>query len=235
MSEAEFTDVFIGSRAQTDICAQTCVHTSESPQKWWIRYKVLHSQEGTGHHRFHHYTVLTCPGHLSIIQSVTPGVHHLSHWPTNTASDHRPPCWSPAWTPHPSRNALGLPPKLPSASLLLPFAPFSQHPHLWTQIHHSKYSVVSLLLSLPPHPLPQSDFRLLSNYSWYSAWVTVFNNVFEYKRALLKEWRGERGRQCLKAKFQGSQVKEWVFTMSAVWGMFAGGNISLLWIRGCAV
>ena len=55
---------------------------------------------------------------------------------------------------------------------------------------------LALLCASPP-----SLFRLLSNYSWYLAWVTVFNNVFENKRALLKGGGG--GGAAKRAAFRG--------------------------------
>lgn len=135
----------------------------------------------------------TCPLHLSIIQSVIPGVSHLPRWPAITAcsqSEHRPPCCSPVWTPHPHHNALGLPPTfLQPPSFYLSPSIHNTRIYGLKQIHHSEYSLYPLLPSSPPPP--QSLFRLLSNYSWYLAWVTVFNNVFKNKRALLK---GRRGR-----------------------------------------
>lgn len=132
--------------------------------------------------------MLTWPLQLSINPSVIPGVNHNLSWPAITAcsqSEHRPPCWSPAWTPHPSRNAFGFPPKFlqpPSFYLSLPIHN--------THIYGLNRSITQSTVLSPPFSIPPSLFRPLSNYVWYLAWVTVFNNVLKNKRALLKEWRG---------------------------------------------
>lgn len=137
-----------------------------------------------------HPKTLTCPLHLSIIQSVIPGVNHLPQWPAITAcsqSEHRRPCCSPAWTPHLNHNALGLPPTfLQPPSFYLSLSIHNTRIYGLKQIHHSRVRRVPS----PSFSTPPSLFRLLSNYSWYLAWVTVFNNVFKNKRALLKGWRG---------------------------------------------
>lgn len=71
-----------------------------------------------------------------------------------------------------------------------------------SQVHHSGYFMYPHppLLMPPPYSIPSSLCRLLSNYFWYLTWVTVFNNMFKNKRALLKGWRG---RGLLKGQFVG--------------------------------
>lgn len=152
-----------------------------------------------------HSQTLTCPLHLSVIQSTLPGVNHHPCWPAITVcsqNEYWPPCCTPAWTPHPNHNALGLPP----ASLRPPSF------YLSLSIHNTSiyglpgpslrvlYVPAPPLLMPPPYSISSSLCRLLSNYFWYLTWVTVFNNMFKNKRALLKGWRG---RGLLKGQFVG--------------------------------
>ncbi len=162
-------------------CSQTYVHNPESSHRHLFRHTLCvalaQMTRAASPPSFHPQT-LTCPLHLSIIQSVIPGVNHLPGWPAVTAcsqSEHQPSCCSPAWTSHPDHNAFGLPPTfLQPPSFYLSLSIHNTRIYGLKQIHHSEYSMN-----------PPSLFRLISNYSWYLAWVTVFNNVFKTKRALL--------------------------------------------------
>lgn len=136
--------MFIHRRAHIDICSdthsfaltQTCGTSSPPPS-------------------FHPKT-LTCPLHLSIIQSVIPGVNHLSGWPAITAcsqNEHQPSCCSPAWTPHPNHNAFGLPPTfLQPPSFYLSLSIHNTHIYGLKQIHHSEYSMNPLRPCLGSYP-----------------------------------------------------------------------------------
>lgn len=126
---------------------------------------------------------LTCPPHLSIFQAVMPGVNHLPRWPTITAcslSDRRPPLLDSSLNSSPQPLFTWPPSKVLSAAA-------STTP-TFMDSHRSITESTPCTFSPSFSPLP-SLFRPLSNYSWYLAWVTVFNKVFKNKRALLKGWQ----------------------------------------------
>lgn len=90
--------------------ARTYVHTPASSHTS-VRFALVEMPR-TPTISFHSQT-LTCPLHLSVIQSTLPGVNHHPCWPAVTVcsqNEYWPPCCTPAWTPHPNHNALGLPP-----------------------------------------------------------------------------------------------------------------------------
>lgn len=152
-----------------------------------------------------HSQTLTCPLHLSVIQSTLPGVNHHPCWPAITVCSQNE-YWPPAAL-QPELLTLTI---MHLASLQPPFALpaftfrslFTTPAFMDSQVHHSGYFMYPHppLLMPPPYSIPSSLCRLLSNYFWYLTWVTVFNNMFKNKRALLKGWRG---RGLLKGQFVG--------------------------------
>lgn len=100
-----------------------------------------------------------------------------------------------------------------------------------SQVHHSGYFMYptttthapTLHAPLPPIPIPSSMFRLLSNYSWYLAWVTVFNNVFKNKKGIIKRVKGREAakRPVCRAARWGSMSAWWAVIGGFIWVILA--------------
>jgi len=111
-----------------------------------------------GHHLPHHHFTPTDFNMLTafVNHPVTPAVNHLPCWPAIvpcSQSEHRPPCCTPAWTPHPSHNAVGLPPTfLQPHSLYLSLSRFTTPAFM-----DSNRSITHCsLCTISPPPIPVS-------------------------------------------------------------------------------